>query len=964
MTDSQQLLAEYRQNGSDAAFRELVTRYVDLVYSTALRLVEGDTHRAEDVAQTVFVDLARKAQTLPHEVRLGGWLHRDACQVAGHTMRGERRRQSRERQAVEMNVLQNHSEADFSQVAPLLDEAINELGEADRTAILLRFFEQQDFRAVGQALGSNEDAARMRVTRALDKLHTLLTHRGATLSAAALGTALDTEAVTAAPAGLAGTVAATALASAGAFSLATLTTGTKLLLAAAAVLVVATVGLLMKSSKSPTPPASVAVPAEGDADPPTKAAPRASFFQRRQASQANTAQPGPHGPELLLVDERDGNPITNSVIALRGWERGSQTLVERMVRLQDGRCVAPFDPAVGPGYWILTRVDGYADTRLRWQPSRGETIPESYTVRLVRPARISGRVLDPAGNVVAGAEVAFGNENTPGGDANPEDHGIDSLRATSDAEGRWQMNRIAADIVPYLVGSASHPAFGHSEHISLSGRMEVVRQLLEGRFVFQLGEGVALQGIVVDATGQPVTDAKVHVGGLDETGSRDARTGPDGSFLVAGCRRQAQPITAFAEGYAPAVLSVKLEANMEPVKLVLSGGRALRIRVIDSNGQPIAGARVWYCPWPGSPGPFPQVSYNTKADADGLVIWEHAPDQDLTFQSFATGYMRSFENVIRPDDQLHTITLAPALVISGAVRDADSGDLLPRFRLGIGCPQPTADGSEQPWWSSIDRFWPVFTGGTFRHSLEEPVVGGTVNRGYIFRFEAEGHAPYVTRVYRPNEGEVRLEVTLRKAEETWITVYTPKGEVAVNAHIGLVAAGSRLELAPGGFSTGASEGSTWLRKADAKGQFLLPADEAVEAVVLAHEEGYAESTLDGLRKARAIRLQPWARIEGSWQASGQPVVNGELSLQLQSASKRNFVLNASSFKTTTDAAGRFVFPQVPPGLLNLFSWQPTANQPAPGAQITRVGRVAARVETRAGETCQVSLGTTNASPNP
>ena len=112
MTDSQQLLAEYRQNGSDAAFRELVNRYVDLVYSTALRLVERDTHRAEDVAQTVFVDLARKARTLPQEVRLGGWLHRDACLVAGHTMRGERRRQSRERQAVEMNVLENHSEAD------------------------------------------------------------------------------------------------------------------------------------------------------------------------------------------------------------------------------------------------------------------------------------------------------------------------------------------------------------------------------------------------------------------------------------------------------------------------------------------------------------------------------------------------------------------------------------------------------------------------------------------------------------------------------------------------------------------------------------------------------------------------------------------------------------------------------------------------------------------------------------
>ena len=105
MTDSQDLLAEYRRNGSDAAFRGLVSCYVDLVYSTALRLVEGDSHRAEDVTQTVFVNLARKARSLPEDVRLGGWLHRDTYFVATTFMRGEHRRQARERQAVEMNAL-------------------------------------------------------------------------------------------------------------------------------------------------------------------------------------------------------------------------------------------------------------------------------------------------------------------------------------------------------------------------------------------------------------------------------------------------------------------------------------------------------------------------------------------------------------------------------------------------------------------------------------------------------------------------------------------------------------------------------------------------------------------------------------------------------------------------------------------------------------------------------------------
>jgi RNA polymerase sigma factor (sigma-70 family) len=210
MTDSQTLLVDYVRTESEAAFRELVTRYVNLVYSTALRLVEGDTHRAEDVAQTVFMDLARMARTLSSEVMLGGWLHRHTCFVAANTMRGERRRQSRERQAVEMNALQDNSGTDFSLVAPILDEAINELGEADRTAVLLRFFEQRDFRSVGEALGSNEDAARMRVTRALEKLEDLLKRRGVTTSAASLGVVLSANAVQAAPVGLAITISTAA----------------------------------------------------------------------------------------------------------------------------------------------------------------------------------------------------------------------------------------------------------------------------------------------------------------------------------------------------------------------------------------------------------------------------------------------------------------------------------------------------------------------------------------------------------------------------------------------------------------------------------------------------------------------------------------------------------------------------------------------------------------------------------
>lgn len=214
MTDTQQLLDQYVANGSEPAFRELVARYVDLVYSAAVRLVNGDTHMAEDVTQTVFADLARMARNLGRDAMLGGWLHRHTCFVASKTMRGERRRQERERQAVEMNALEDHSAANLALIAPVLDEAVNQLGADDRTAIVLRYFEQHDFRSVGEALGSNEEAARKRVDRALDKLQALLKVRGVTLSGTALATALGAASATAAPAGLALTVSTVALAGA------------------------------------------------------------------------------------------------------------------------------------------------------------------------------------------------------------------------------------------------------------------------------------------------------------------------------------------------------------------------------------------------------------------------------------------------------------------------------------------------------------------------------------------------------------------------------------------------------------------------------------------------------------------------------------------------------------------------------------------------------------------------------
>jgi len=217
MTDDAQLLARYVKEGSEPAFGELVARYINLVYSTAVRQV-SDAHLAQDIVQTVFTALARKAPVLPRDVILGGWLYRHTCFVSSQARRTELRRQARERQAVAMNELSNEPEHSWDQLAPFLDEAMEHLGTGDRDALVLRYFEKRDFRDVGVALGVSEEAARKKVTRAVDKLRLAFVRRGLTLSGTALGAVLTAHTLTAAPAGLAVTVTTTAVAGAAATS--------------------------------------------------------------------------------------------------------------------------------------------------------------------------------------------------------------------------------------------------------------------------------------------------------------------------------------------------------------------------------------------------------------------------------------------------------------------------------------------------------------------------------------------------------------------------------------------------------------------------------------------------------------------------------------------------------------------------------------------------------------------------
>jgi RNA polymerase sigma factor (sigma-70 family) len=208
--DDIEVLRRFVEDDSEGAFATLVRRHIDLVYSAALRQTRNP-HAAEEVTQAVFIILSRKAKSLLRVGTLAGWLYQAARLTSANYLRAESRRTHREQEAYMQSMMNEptpNAEEVWTQCAPLLESAMGELNARDRTAILLRYFQNKSLRDVGLLLGVNEDAARMRVSRGLERLRRFFTRRGVSLSAVAIAGAIGANSVQAAPGNLAVNVTA------------------------------------------------------------------------------------------------------------------------------------------------------------------------------------------------------------------------------------------------------------------------------------------------------------------------------------------------------------------------------------------------------------------------------------------------------------------------------------------------------------------------------------------------------------------------------------------------------------------------------------------------------------------------------------------------------------------------------------------------------------------------------------
>jgi len=200
MNDDGDLLRQFAETQDEPCFAVLVQRHIGFVYAVCLRRLRNP-HAAQDATQAVFVVLARKAGAVARGPSVIGWLHRSACYETKNIMRAQANRLARETEAQRLGTTTPATRQDLQAIEAVLDDALSELPSGDRETILARYFSGFSYAEIGTTLRLSENAARMRVERALAKLRNQLARRGVTSMAVALSEALPAYASASVPSG-------------------------------------------------------------------------------------------------------------------------------------------------------------------------------------------------------------------------------------------------------------------------------------------------------------------------------------------------------------------------------------------------------------------------------------------------------------------------------------------------------------------------------------------------------------------------------------------------------------------------------------------------------------------------------------------------------------------------------------------------------------------------------------------
>ncbi len=602
-----ELLQGWARERSDAAFGELVRRYLNLVYNSALRRV-GEPELARDISQAVFLALAQKAHQLNPKVILSGWLFRTTGFVAARAVRSEVRRKRWEMEASSMNPTSTTNPAEnWSAIQGHLDGALQSLSARDRDALLVRFFEQQPLRVVAERFGISEHAAKKRVSRATEKLRSILGRGGVALSATAVADLLLNIPTQAAPADLPELIAHSAINGAVTQSVATLSASAArdwFLAKCRQCIPISIGGLLLLTSgvmwwRGQSKGRSDSLLAENGG------ALAAGSTVPVQANSARDAVPKPGISKIYLaVKSADGEPLRAAIRAGGVRMRSANPPAQELTTDENGLVEIAVDGRDIDSVHVAVAAPGYVPVSLTWK--KHEFVAESlfYTAKLQRGLTLEGVVQTEDGTPVPNAFVSF---NNPGSDLGQRQNISFNNRLTAlrtDEQGRFRSTQL-----PVPVGDqAMSYSVEHDQYVRVTVPLNNLEALRTNHIV-TLKPGVKVRGLVVNANHQPIPGAKLTEAHQFGEPRRSAQSDASGAFEIGPFVPGEVLLAAAAEGYEENTRRIDVSAATTNLVLQLSidtgeksgwergmdAGATVRVsgKVMDEkSGEPIPVFRV------------------------------------------------------------------------------------------------------------------------------------------------------------------------------------------------------------------------------------------------------------------------------------------------------------------------------------------------------------------------------------
>jgi RNA polymerase sigma factor (sigma-70 family) len=985
------LLLERFLEGPEAAasdaFAVLVDRHGPAVLRACRRVLD-DPHDAEDVAQAAFLVLARRARAVRRRDSVASFLLGTALRLARRLRVESARRRRHERQGAAMAV-QSDSRSRNSDAWPALYEELDRLPEALRDPLVLCYLEgltneqaagrlRVPVRTVQRRLAQGRERLRRRLERrgvGLATVGMLLAASSSLAQAAEPPAAAWAEATARAAARLISGRSAAGLATAEALTLAeeavTAMLRAKLRLAAAALLALGAFAAGLIPLALAQRPAD-APPAPPRADAPDE--PEARPLGRLPEWVNERPRTGPGRTfRLQVVDDATGKPVPFANVRL--WvalRTDDWRTTDADGRLDILHSTGPADTRIGVDVW----GDGFAMQRHNWG-DHGEPIPDGDTVRLQPGEALSGRVTDEQGNPVPGATVYLWSHNYKRKD--PHELLFD-LRATTGPDGRWRTAgapETTGELLGYYI---THPDYLSDREYAGGREKPSIESLRDGTAVSVLKKGPPIEGRVLDADGQPVADALVFATEqpmllFGDVAPFATATGPDGRYRLAQVQAGDWHVVARAPGHAPATSQITVETAIPQVELRLGRPTPLRVRVVEPDGKPVAGAFVNVDTW----NRFRCLGVYRWTDADGRAEWDGAPDDPLDLNVSENGHLGLFQATARPTPEELVVTLKPSVTIAGRVRDAETGKSVQSAKVEIGAVDPQT--GEVAKWVQVPEF--IIARRDLASYASRPADGGQADEnrppegylrvmdGYLdanfvpgpadtykLRIVAEGYAPFVTRAFRRDEKVVHdYDITLQPAVAdapgvVLATALDPDGQPLAGARVFSAALRDGLWISADEAQT--RKGSGREIRTGPDGTFPLPPLDGPGVVLIRGEESWALASKAALDESKTVRTRPYGRVEGRFLVAGRPLANRPIRLQgLKQDAETMYVVVDVHHDATTDADGRFAFEKVIP----IHHLRISRNDPPPaegqGRAYWSIGE-AVRVEP--GETARIVLG--------